>query len=69
MTGGRRWYKVDLHVHSLKIGTTKSRMSPTWIGCARWETSIVAVTDHNTVAGWGHSPELEMVGPVEDKAA
>ena len=70
MTGGRRWYKVDLHAAiRRRHGTTRSRMSLTWIGCAKVVEKgieIVAITDHNTVAGIGAiRRELEWLARLE----
>jgi hypothetical protein len=56
MTGGRRWYKVDLHVHS-PASRDYEEPHVTYLDWLRKVVEkgieIVAITDHNTVAGIG----------------
>ncbi len=56
MTGGRRWYKVDLHVHS-PASRDYEEPHVTYLDWLRKVVGkgieIVAMTDHNTVAGIG----------------
>jgi hypothetical protein len=56
MSGGRRWYKVDLHVHS-PASRDYEEPHVTYLDWLRKVVEkgieIVAITDHNTVAGIG----------------
>ncbi|MFN8464543.1 MAG: putative DNA binding domain-containing protein [Caldilineaceae bacterium] len=71
MTGGRRWYKVDLHVHS-PASRDYEEPHVTYLDWLRKVVEkgieIVAITDHNTVAGIGAiRRELEWLARLSDQ--
>ena len=71
MTGGRRWYKVDLHVHS-PASRDYEEPHVTYLDWLRKVVEkgieIVAITDHNTVAGIGAiRRELEWLARLNDQ--
>ena len=71
MTGGRRWYKVDLHVHS-PASRDYEEPHVTYLDWLRKVVEkgieIVAMTDHNTVAGIGAiRRELEWLARLSDQ--
>ena len=71
MTGGRRWYKADLHVHS-PASRDYEEPHVTYLDWLRKVVEkgieIVAITDHNTVAGIGAiRRELEWLARLSDQ--